>query len=247
MALVQKEIANSGWRVTYLFDDEKPFMEQDLALEAAWEICVAKEAALSMTMQTTSDQYESISEEIKTLRSMLQLIEELSLDARNEADECWEAMLVSEDYSLAGIAEKVAITNKSIDEYHEKLLMLSPKVVELSEILDNFIELSEDESSYKKFTKIKQQHSKNYPLNSIDVRSFDAAIEVSRSYMQHEKVKQNRLFRFLNDYVDDSNTLMLETEMEYAVWTEFGKRVEILNKILRQKIRPLGIEDVNLN
>ncbi len=247
MALVQKEIANSGWRVTYLFDDEKPFTEQDLALEASWEICVAKEAALSKTIQAASDQYESISEEIKALRNLLELIEELSLDARNEADECWQTMLVSEDYSLAGIAEKVATTNKSIDEYHEKLLPLSQKVMALSDILDKLKEQSEEVSHYEIFVKTKKQHSRTHEINSIDVVSFDAAVESSRYYIQYEKEKRTRLYCILNDYVDDSNTLMLETEMVYAVWTEFGKRVEILNKILRQKIRPLGIEDVNLN
>ena len=107
--------------------------------------------------------------------------------------------------------------------------------------------MSEDFSKWKKFSAIERKHSKNYKINSINICEFDAEKERFHTYRSVHKDHSDGVSRMQDGYVLDYNTLMLQTEMEYGIWNEFVKRLDLLTKMVKVKVPPIISDELNLN
>ena len=100
---------------------------------------------------------------------------------------------------------------------------------------------------WKELSDIEMTHSRNYEINAIDVCSFDDEKERFQIFLGVHKDHSDGISRMQNDYVLDYNTLMLQTEMEYGIWNEFVKRLDLLTKMVKVKVPPIISDEMNLN
>ncbi len=194
-------------------------------------------------------EYAPIDKEIKAAREFLMLAKDLSSEAREEADNLMDSFMSAEEdtYDRSILTEKVSTAEKAFAEYYTKLSSLEVGINDVSAFVNKYNELSEDYAMWEELSDIEMIHTRNYEINSIDVCSFDDETERFRSFVSVHKDHSDGISRMQNDYVLDYNILMLQTEMEYGIWNEFVKRLDLLTKMVKVKVPPIISDEMNLN
>jgi len=247
MALVEKQFEYPALTVTYTYDDEKKWTKNDSALEKAFITLIEYHVNLSDMMYKSINEYAPFSKEIISVRDFLLLISDFIKDGISEADDFVASLMTQEEYSKELLNEKINTIIKSLTEYHPRLLTLTPKIDSIVAFVNNYIKLDEDYSLWDKLSKIESKHFKNWEVNSIDIVSYDRAKEFFQAYVSVHSNSNSSIYRMLDGYILDYNKLMLQTEMQYAIWEELSKRVDLLNKMVKVPIDPMNTRDMNLN
>jgi len=247
MAVQTKKFEMGIHTISYEYDDAKTWTKQDEALEKKHIELAEREKTIRDMMYKSISEYSQIDKEIQAVRTFLMLVKDLSKDARDEADFYVESMMQMEDYGKELMAEKVQTAVKAFEKYHKKLLALEPGITKLSAFINNYVEMDEDMTEWDKHSKVKSKHYKNWRDNSIDICSFDREMDRFLAFVSVTKDSNSSIYRMLDGYVLDYNKLMLETEVQYGIWEEFAKRVELLNKMVKVKVPAMNPDDLNLN
>ncbi len=247
MALIEKIIEFPAHSATITYDDEKSWTEDDFALENAFVTLIESHVNLSEMMYKSLSEYSPIAKEIESVRAFLMLIADFIKEAIEEADNYIASMITEEDYSRDILSDKVNNIVKALSEYHPKLITLEPTINSIVNFINKYIELDEDYSLWDELSKIESNHFKNWKSNSIDIVAFDRAKEYFQAYVSVHSNSNSGIYRLLDGYILDYNKLMLQTEMQYAIWQEFSKRVELLNKMVKVVVDPMNTGDMNLN
>jgi len=247
MALIEKKFEYPAHTVTYSYDDEKCWTEDDVALENTFLTLVQSHVDISEMMYKSLSKYSPFSKEIESVRAFLMLITDFIKEAIQEADNFIASLMTDEDYSRDLLTQKVNVIINALTEYHPKLTALETSVNSVVEFINKYIELDEDYTLWEKLSEVESRHFKDYENNSIDIVSYDRAKEFFQSYVSVHSTSNNSIYRMLDGYVLDYNKLMLQTEMQYAIWEELTKRVDLLNKMVKVAVDPMNTGDVNLN
>ena len=247
MALVEKKIEFTAHTATISYDDEKSWTEDDFTLESTFITLIEANVNLSEMMYKSLSEYSPIAKEIDAVRAFLMLITDLIKEAIEEADNFINSMMTDEDYSRDILTEKFNVIVNALSEYHPKLLTLEPTINSIVNFIHKYIELDEDYSLWDELSAIESKHFKNWETNSIDIVAYDRAKEYFQAYVSVHSNSNTGIYRLLDGYILDYNKLMLQTEMQYAIWNEFSKRVDLLNKMVKIAVDPMNTGDVNLN
>ena len=247
MALVEKKFEFPAHTATFSYDDEKSYTEDDTELEKAFITLIEYHVNLSDMMYKSINKYSPFSKEIITVRDFLLLISDFIKEGIKEADDFVASLMTEEDFSKDCLTEKVNIIVKALTEYHPKLMALTPQIDLIAAFINKYTQLDEDHTLWDEFSEIESRHFKDWENNSIDIVTFDRAMEFFRAYVSVHSNSNSSIYRMLDGYVLDYNKLMLHTEMQYAIWEEFSKRVDLLNKMVKIAVDPLNTGDMNLN
>ena len=247
MAIQTKKFEMGIHTISFNYEDEAPWTADDEALEKTHIALAEREMRIRDMMYKSLTDHSPIDKEIQEVRTFLQLVKDLSKDARDEADFYVESMMQMEDYGKELLAEKVDTALKAFEEYHKKLLALEPGITKLSAFINNYVEMDEDMTDWEIHSEIKSNHYRNWKNNSIDICSFDKEMERFHAFTSVNKDSNSSIYRLLDGYILDYNKLMLETEVQYGIWEEFAKRVDLLNKMVRVKVPAMNADDLNLN
>jgi|GEM_PF-950736 len=247
MAIQTKRFEMGIHTISFNYEDAAPWTAEDEALEKTHIALAEREIMIRDMMSKSLNDYSPIDKEIQDVRTFLQLVKDLSKDARDEADFYVESMMQMEDYGKELLGEKVDTAVKAFEEYHKKLLSLEPGITKLSAFINEYVEMDEDMTDWKIHSDIKSKHYKNWKNNSIDICSFDKEMDRFQAFTSVTKDSNSSIYRLLDGYILDYNKLMLETEVQYGIWEEFAKRVDLLNKMVRVKVPAMNADDLNLN
>ncbi len=247
MALVEKKIEFPAHTATITYDDEKSWTEDDFALENAFISLIEFNVNLSDMMYKSISEYSPIAKEIEAVRTFLMLITDFIKEAIEEADNYISSMMTNEESAKHILTQKVDVTINALTEYHPKLSALEPSINKIVTFVHKYNELDEDYSLWDELSKIESNHFKNWETNSIDIVAFDAAKEFFQAYVSVHSNSNSSIYRLLDGYILDYNKLMLQTEMQYAIWNELFKRIELLNKMIKVSVDPMNTGDMNLN
>ena len=249
MAIQTKTIVCGSHTISFTYDDARPWTDQDETLEQTYLKLVKSEVDLHAMLYKSIMEYAPIDKEVKSVREFLMLVKDLAKEARDEADNLMLTFMSAEedDYDRDILTEKVQNAEKAFAEYHVKLSHLEPSIHKVSAFVNKYNELSEEYSLWEELSDIELIHSQNYATNSIDVCTFDDETERFRTYVSVHKDHSDGISRMQDGYVSDYNTLMLQTEMEYGIWNEFVKRLDLLTKMVKVKVPPIISDELNLN
>ena len=249
MAFVEKTYQFEITQVVIRYDADKPYSESETKLEASLLAFVKEADDLRTLIVQKQSEFQPAWQEMINLQSLLKLQKELSKDARSSADEYWECINDGTDFNLNELADKVDITSKGFDEYDIKLRVLSDKVDEVIDFVDNYIDLSNDDTLWDALNENEAAINETDKLDklSIDVEAFISEKERVENIISNYHTLSSGLQQLIENRIKEYKTLILETEMQYELWREFGKRIDMLNKVMRVEVKPLKTDNLNLN
>jgi len=247
MALIEKIIEFPAHSATITYDDEKTWTDDDFELERAFITLIEYHVNLSDMMYKSISEYSPFAKEIDTVRAFLMLIADFIKEAIEEADNFISSLMTQEEFSKDILTQKVDNIIKALTEYHPKLSNLEPTINKIVNFIHKYNELDEDCSLWDELSKIESKHFKNWESNSIDIVAFDRAKEYFQAYVSVHSNSNSSIYRLLDGYILDYNKLMLQTEMQYAIWNELFKRIDLLNKMIKVAVDPMNTGDMNLN
>lgn len=249
MAIQTKTIECGAHKITYTHDDAKAWTDEDENLIEAYVTLVKNEVEMHEMVYNSIMELAPISKEIEATREFLMLLKDFSADAREEADNLMLSFMSpdEDDYDRNLLNEKVKRTEKASAKYHQKLTLLEPKITVVSDFVNKYNAMCEDFSHWEKLSLMEGVHCRNYKINSIDVCEFDAEKNRFQTYRSVYKDHSNDISRMQNGYVLDYNKLMLQTEIEYGIWNEFVKRLDLITKMVKVKVPPIISDEINLN
>ena len=249
MALQTKTITYGGHTISLNYDDAKPWTKDDASLENAYFDLVKNKVELHEMVYQSIMQLAPISSEIGTLREFLMLIKDFSIEAREEADNLMLSFMSphEDDYDRDILNEKVVLTEKAFGDYHVKITELEPKITLVSNLVNKYTSMIEDSLKWKVLSKIETKHFRKYKTNAIDTNSYSEEKERFQTFLSVTKEHSDSINRMHDGYVSDYNILMLQTEMEYGIWNEFVKRLDLLTKMVKVKVPSMISDEPNLN
>ncbi len=249
MAIQTKTFTFGQHTISYNYDDSKPWTAEDESLEKVYTELVKNEVELHEMVYDSIMELAPVSKEIAITRELLMLIKDFSVVAREEADNLMLSLMSQEEdtFDRDLLTETVQTTEKAFAEYHAKLTLLEPRITLVTDFVNKYITMSEDYTAWKVLTEIVALHSRNYETNSIDICSFDTEREHFQNFLSVHKDHSDSINRMQDGYVSDYNTLMLQTEMEYGIWNEFVKRLDLLMKMVKVKTPSIISDELNLN
>ena len=115
MAIQTKKFEMGIHTISFNYEDEAPWTADDEALEKTHIALAEREMRIRDMMYKSLTDHSPIDKEIQEVRTFLQLVKDLSKDARDEADFYVESMMQMEDYGKELLAEKVDTALKAFE------------------------------------------------------------------------------------------------------------------------------------
>jgi hypothetical protein len=116
-------------------------------------------------------------------------------------------------------------------DYHSILSELELTSKTCSEKNGAFINDTEDNELWDAYNDIKRSHFHNYEINAIDIVSFDKDDDTFRNFASVWGDHNKGIIDYANEAIGNYNKLILETEMQYALWEEFLKRLSLIRMV----------------
>jgi hypothetical protein len=171
-----------------------------------------------------------IDKQVNTLRECLTDIKNKLNDSVTIADKLSEDSYIPAETSIEKIKENNISIAVELSLYHEKLNSLYKEVRYNQGILNNCINTAENRSEkiYAEYSSVSDTHNQNYEINTIDIVSLDSDYEKFCNSRELYEKRRNDFMERCDKILNRYNSLDLETNAWYQVWTEFSKRCELI-------------------
>ena len=149
---------------------------------------------------------------------------------RETADHILAEVNLKRPNAMERFVKMVNDTNDVIQEYDKKIRALEKVIKDLTEKKDKYEEEEEENTLWDRLSELKITYGYDKNL-ATDYVSFDDDEQRFREKASFISRQNENHMNFCNRVVDNYNKLLLETEIQYEVWTEFGKRMVLITQI----------------
>lgn len=227
---MKKIIEHAVRNISFSVDELKPWTPEDENLITAYtslhdaEIKLKAEGSALLTLAgNLNKQTEKVRNKLMALKERIAALSKLAdrfvmVDPNRQS---WAEELNKQ-------TEKVG---KHIGAYHDMLTVADSAVAACEEKNSPFIKEVEDIERWEKFDDIKNGYFNDYETKAIDIISFGNDEDMFRMLASSFTHQNKGIIDAANNAIDNYNRLLLETEMQYALWEEFLKRLSVIRMI----------------
>lgn len=228
--MMEKTIEHAARKISFSVDELKPWTKQDEQLIKTYIQLHDNEILHREHAKELLECCSSLNKQTKSVRAELVPVKDMIAALSKLADDFVIVDPNKKQKALA-IVRETEKTNTCMQNYQELLQKLEPVVQVCDEKNVAFIDAVENLDLWNTYSKIKHRHFKNYEINAIDIVSFDNDDDRFRGYVSVYSKKHSDIIDYANSAIDDYNKLLLETEMQYAIWKEFLKRLALIRSV----------------
>ena len=151
---------------------------------------------------------------------------------RNAADNIASPSATVSSAVLQKFGKQVNETNNTVQRYDKNIRQLEIEIKELIRLKDIYIDEDEDyeNSLWERLSELTITYAHDQRL-ATDYVSFDNDEEQLRDRATFMSRENDRLIDHCDRVIENYNRLLLETTVQYEVWKEFGKRLELIERI----------------
>jgi len=225
----QKLIEHKLRKIEFEYSDTIPWTEQDEALLNSFVAVHDYELQRKQTGRELIKKYSERNKQIEYAREELNRLKEKFAATRLLADHLLEDIALQKTQEVEKFYAEVYAVNDAIAAYDKIMRPIGDDALDKEK--EKFFDEQNEIAAWEAFDEINLTHSQHYETNAIDIVSFDKADEQFKTYLRVVRDSNNSAMDYMNRVINNYNTLMLETELQYKLFEEFIKRVELLKKI----------------
>ncbi|MGB4773791.1 MAG: hypothetical protein WBP45_01345 [Daejeonella sp.] len=230
--------------ISFEYDETIPWTTQDEALLNSYLHVHNMQVLIRENVEVLFHKYAVHDKHVEELRKELVLVKEKVACAQQSADRLLDNITLRKQNVVEDFIEAVNTTSDYIDEYHKQMEVLKEECDELNAVLKEIMDDEENDKVWEIFSDVKSEHFQNYEINAIDIVSFDKEDDKFRGFASFHRDRNGDRIDYCNRAVENYNKLLLEITAVYEVWTEFGKRMVLIQRILDNAY---GITTIHMN
>lgn len=229
--MISNVIEHRTRNISFSIDETKPWTKDDEQLINAYIKVHDFEQLIQDTGKVLQNETKLTNEEIEQARHNLTGVEKQVKKVSKFADIFIIPDPKKEDKAnqIFDEADKVY---KTITMHQELLLKLDGDIKKFCALKSEYLDNLEDFSLWEEYNDASHEHAKNYETNSIDIVSFGLEDEFFRGYMSVHKESNHGVFDRADKSIENYNSLICETKIQYATWEEFLKRIHLIRAII---------------
>ncbi len=229
--MVQKVYEHPTRKISFSVDESKPWTADDESLVNAYLKLHDKETLLKEKGKELMSNCSNLNKHIEKVRVALMDIK-TKIAALSKLADGFIVVDISRAKKAAKISEQVTKVNDEVLTYGSLLDKLDEETNNCSALNSAFIDATENFDVWEEYDDIKSKHLNNYETNSVDIVSFDKDDDAFRGFVSIWSDDNKTIIDYANNAIDNYNKLILETEMQYAIWEEFLKRFALIRSII---------------
>lgn len=230
--------------ISFEYDETIPWTTQDENMLNSYLHVHGMEVLARENAQAIFEKYIIHDKHVEELRKTLVLVKEKVATAQQSADHLLDNITLRKPNVIEDFTEAVNTTSDYIDEYHRQMEVLKEECDELNTVLKEIMDDEENDKAWEIFSELKSKHFQNYETNAIDIVSFDKEDDKFRGFTSFHRNRNEKHIDYCNKTVENYNKLLLEITAVYEVWSEFGKRLVLIQRILDNAN---GITTIHMN
>ncbi|MDZ4844272.1 MAG: hypothetical protein SH857_01840 [Chitinophagales bacterium] len=239
----KKQIAHPFHKIMFDYDESKPWTTRDEKLLNIYLELHDHEAKRHEQARELLKQYGDLDRQVEAVRKEQKEMKKKLKSTRETADHILAEVNLKRPNAMERFVQLVNDTNDAIQEYDKKIRELEKVIKELTEKKDKYEEEEEENTLWDRLSELKITYGYDKNL-ATDYVSFDDDEQRFREKASFISRQNENHMNFCNRVVDNYNKLLLETEIQYEVWTEFGKRMILITQITG---RNSGLTEISTN
>jgi hypothetical protein len=227
----QQVIEHATRKISFSTDELKLWTKEDEILMKAYISLHDKELLLKAQAKELLSLSADLNKQTEKVRLKLIALKEM-IAAISKLADGFIVINPNRQHKANEISKEAKKLNAHIrGEYHSILSELELTSKTCSEKNEAFINDTEDDELWDAYSDIKHSHFHNYEINAIDIVSFDKDDDTFRSFASVWRDHNKGIIDYANEAIGNYSKLILETEMQYALWEEFLKRLSLIRMV----------------
>lgn len=226
----KKTIEHPFHKIIFDYDESKPWTPRDEKLLTVYLQLHDREAQRHEQARALHKQFGELDRQVEAVRKEMKEMKAKLKATRDAADHILAEMNLNRPNAMERFVQQVNETNDVIQEYDKKIRVAEKSIKELTERKDKYEEEDEDNALWERLSELKITYGYDKNL-STDYVSFDDDEQRFRDKVGFMSRQNENYMNSCNRVVENYNRLLLETEIQYEVWTEFGKRMMLITHI----------------
>jgi len=229
----KKTIEHPFRKITFDFDECKQWTPRDEKLLKLYLKIHDSEAKQQAAARELMKKYGALDRQVTEVRTRLKKVKDTFAATREAADHVLAEVNLRKRNALEKFVQRVNDTNDIIQEYDKKIRELEKEIKELSTEKEQFHNEEEDNPLWRRLSELKITYAYDSRM-AIDYVSFDGDEERLREKTTFISRQNDNHINFCDRVVENYNRLLLETTTQYELWSEFGKRMMLIQQISSQ-------------
>lgn len=226
----KKQIAHPFHKIAIDYDESKPWTARDEKLLKLYLQLHDTESQRHATAQDLMKKYGELEKGVEAVRKELKQVKDKLKATRDAADHVLAQINLHVPNVLEKFTQSVNETNDAIQDYDKKLRALEVKIKKLHALKDKYHDEEEEDSLWDRLSELKITYAYDTRL-AIDYVSFDDDEERFREKASFMSRENERYLDYCSRVTDNYNKLLVETEVQYEVWGEFGRRMKLIEHV----------------
>ena len=227
----QQVIEHAARKISFSTDELKPWTKEDETLIKAYISLHDKELSLKAQAKELLSLSADLNKQTEKVRLKLIELKEM-IAAISKLADGFIVVSPNRQHKANEINKEAEKLSAYITgDYHSILSELELTVKACEEKNGAFINDTENNELWDAYSDIKHSHFHNYEINAIDIVSFDKDDDTFRGFASVWRDHNKGIIDYANEAIGNYNKLILETEMQYALWEEFLKRLSLIRMV----------------
>lgn len=226
----KKTIEHPFHKIIFDYDESKPWTTRDEKLLNIYLQLHDYEAQRHEQARVLHKQYGELDRQVEAIRKEMKEMKAKLKATRDAADHILAEINLNRPNAMEDFVQQVNKTNDVIQEYDKKIRVVEKVIKELTAKKDKYEEEDEDNELWNRLSELKITYGYDKNL-STDYVSFDDDEQRFREKVSFMSRQNENYMNSCDRVVENYNRLLLETEIQYELWTEFGKRMVLITHI----------------
>ncbi len=240
---MKKTINHPFHKVSFDYDDKKKWTARDEKLLNLYLSLLDSEEQRYKQASELKKKYIGLASAVGEVRRELKKVRDALTAAREAADHVVAELTLRKKNTLKAFTRKVNKASAAIQDYDQRFRKAEALQAELSKPLDAFQDADEDDSLWQRLSELKITYAYDKRM-AIDYVSFDEEEERFRDKIGYINHQNDNTVNYCHSVIDDYMLLRCETEMQYELWAEFGRRLTLIEYVTKMDS---GIADLGMN